>query len=60
MTTQIFVNLPVKYLERSKAFFESLGFTFNPQFTNDQAACMVISDAIFVMLVIEKFFKTFT
>jgi predicted lactoylglutathione lyase len=60
MTTQIFVNLPVKDLERSKVFFESLGFTFNPQFTNDQAACMVISDAIFVMLVIETFFKTFT
>jgi len=60
MTTQIFVNLPVKDVERSKAFFASLGFTFNPQFTNDQAACMIVSDAIFVMLVVEKFFKTFT
>jgi predicted lactoylglutathione lyase len=60
MTTQIFVNLPVKDLERSKGFFATLGFTFNPQFTNEQAACMVVSDAIFVMLVVEKFFKTFT
>jgi predicted lactoylglutathione lyase len=60
MTTQIFVNLPVKELERSKAFFANLGFTFNPEFTNEQAACMVVSDAIFVMLVVEKFFKTFT
>ncbi|HEV7574367.1 MAG TPA: VOC family protein [Thermoanaerobaculia bacterium] len=60
MTTQIFVNLPVKDLERSKAFFASLGFTFNPQFTNEQAACMVVSDDIYVMLLVEKFFKTFT
>ena len=60
MTQQIFVNLPVRDLERSKAFFTSLGFTFNPQFTNEQAACMVVSDDIFVMLLVENFFKTFT
>jgi predicted lactoylglutathione lyase len=59
-TQQIFVNLPVKNLERSKAFFTSLGFTFNPQFTNEQAACMVVSDTIYVMLLVESFFQGFT
>jgi len=57
---QIFVNLPVKNLERSKAFFAKLGFGFNAQFTNDQGACMVIGDNIFAMLLVESFFKTFT
>ena len=57
---QIFVNLPVKNLERSKAFFTELGYSFNPQFTNDQGACMVIGDNIFAMLLVESFFKTFT
>jgi uncharacterized protein len=60
MTQKIFVNLPVKDLERSKAFFASLGFTFNPQFTNEQAASMIVSDDIYVMLLTENFFKTFT
>ncbi len=60
MNKQIFVNLPVKNLERTKAFFSSLGFGFNPQFTNEQAACMVISDSIYVMLLVENFFQTFT
>ena len=50
MARQMFVNLPVADLPRSKAFFESLGFSFNPQFTNEQGACMVISDTIFAML----------
>jgi predicted lactoylglutathione lyase len=59
MATQIFVNLPVKDLNKSKAFFEKLGYTFNPQFTNDEGACLVISDTIFVMLLVEPFFKTF-
>ena len=57
---QIFVNLPVKNLERSKAFFTELGYSFNPQVTNDQGACMVIGDNIFAMLLVESFFKTFT
>jgi uncharacterized protein len=57
---QIFVNLPIKNMERSKAFFASLGYSFNPQFTNDQGACMVVSDTIYVMLLVEPFFQTFT
>lgn len=56
----IFVNLPVRDLEASKTFFAALGYHFNPQFTNEQAACMVISDSIFVMLLVEPFFQTFT
>lgn len=60
MATQIFVNLPVKDLNKSKAFFEALGFKFNPQFTNAEGACMIVSDTIFVMLLVEPFFKTFT
>jgi len=58
--TQIFVNLPVKNLETSKAFFAALGYGFNPQFTNENAACMIISDTICTMLLVESFFKTFT
>lgn len=60
MTTQIFVNLSVKDLPKSKAFFSALGYSFNPQFTNDDAACMVISDTIYTMLLTEPFFKGFT
>lgn len=59
MSTKIFVNLPVKNLEKSKAFFTSLGYQFNPQFTDDKAGCLVISEAIFAMLLTEPFFKTF-
>ena len=60
MATQIFVNLPVKDLDKSKAFFAHLGYTFNPQFTDENAACMVISDTIYAMLLTEPFFKGFT
>jgi uncharacterized protein len=60
LTTQIFVNLPVKDLSRTVEFFNRLGFTFNPQFTDENATCMIINDNIFVMLLVEKFFKTFT
>ena len=60
MTKQIFVNLPVKDLSRTVEFFKRLGFTFNPQFTDENATCMIINDNIFVMLLVEKFFKTFT
>jgi hypothetical protein len=58
---QIFVNLPVKDLERSKEFFSSLGFGFDAKFTDDKAACLVIEkDSIYAMLITEPFFKTFT
>jgi predicted lactoylglutathione lyase len=59
MTKQIFVNLPVKDLNKTKEFFTELGFTFNPQFTDDNAACMIIGENIFAMLLVEKFFKNF-
>jgi len=60
MGTKIFVNLPVKDLEKSIAFFTKLGFKFNPQFTDDTATCMIVSEDIFVMLLTEAKFKTFT
>jgi uncharacterized protein len=60
MATQIFVNLPVKNLSRSIAFFEALGYSFNPQFTDDKAGCLVISDTIYAMLLTEPFFRKFT
>jgi predicted lactoylglutathione lyase len=60
MSKQIYVNLPVKNVERTKAFFAKLGFTFNPQFSNDTALCMVIADNIFAMLLAEPFFQSFT
>ena len=61
MTRKIFVNLPIKNMEKSQAFFKSLGFSFNPKFTNEQGACMVISeDHNYVMLLVEPFFQGFT
>ena len=60
MTQKIFVNLPVRDLRKSMDFFGKLGFTFNPQFTDETAACMTISEDIFVMLLTENKFKTFT
>ena len=59
MATKIFVNLPVKDLNRSVEFFTKLGYTFNKQFTDENATCMIIAEDIFVMLLVEKFFKTF-
>lgn len=56
----IFVNLPVKNLETSKNFFGKLGFGFNPQFSDETTACLVISDTIFAMLISEPRFKDFT
>ena len=56
----IFVNLPVKDLNKSVGFFTTLGYTFNPQFTDENATCMIISETIYVMLLVEPFFKTFT
>lgn len=60
MTKMIFVNLPVVDLEKSKAFYEAVGFTNNPMFTNEQAAAMMWSDEIVVMLLTHDFWKTFT
>ena len=60
MGTKVFLNLPVKDLNKSKEFFAKLGFTFNPQFTDQNAACMVISEDNYAMLLVESFFKTFT
>ncbi len=60
MSTQIFVNLPVKNLQQSIAFFKQLGFQFNPQFTDETATCMIVSENIFVMLLTHEKFKTFT
>jgi uncharacterized protein len=60
MTTKIFVNLPVKDLNKAKEFFTKLDFKFNPQFTDENAACMIVGENIFVMLLVEKFFKIFT
>ncbi len=60
MHTQIFVNLPVKNLNNSISFFTQLGVTFNPQFTDENATCMIVSNNIFVMLLTEDKFKTFT
>src|SRR6185503_2928797 len=59
MDTKIFVNLPVKNLDRSVEFFTTLGYTFNQQFTDENATCMIIGEDIFVMLLVEKYFKTF-
>jgi uncharacterized protein len=57
---QLFVNLPVKDLNKSVKFFTKVGFTFNPQFTDENATCMVVSESIQVMLLTEKFFSTFS
>ncbi|GEO09086.1 VOC family protein [Segetibacter aerophilus] len=59
MATKIFVNLPVKNLNKSIEFFTKLGYSFNPQFTDEKATCMIIAEDIFVMLLVEPFFKTF-
>ncbi len=59
MHSQIFVNLPVKDLKRSVDFFTKLGYTFNPQFTDENATCMILGENLFVMLLTEKFFSSF-
>jgi predicted lactoylglutathione lyase len=56
---ELFLNLPVRDLQKSKAFFAKLGFTFNAQFTDDSAACMVLSDKASVMLLVEPRFRDF-
>ena len=60
MHKQIFVNIAVNDLPKSKAFFEKLGLTFNAQFTNEQAASLEIGENIYAMLLVKEFFKTFT
>ena len=57
---KIFVNLPVKDLDRSVRFFTDLGFSFDPRFTDETATCMVVSDEAFVMLLVEDRFRDFT
>jgi hypothetical protein len=59
MATQMYINLPVKDLNKSLAFFEKLGFKTNAQFSDDKAACLIIGTDCFIMLVSESFFKTF-
>jgi len=60
MATKIFVNLPVTNLPKAIAFFTELGFSFNPQFTDASAACMIVGEDIFVMLLTREKFQTFT
>lgn len=60
MSTKIFVNLPVRDLKRSMAFFQALGWHFNPQFTDETAACLVISEDIYAMLLTHRKFSEFT
>lgn len=60
MTQQIFVNLPVADLKTTIAFFTALGFSFNPQWSDDTATCMIVGDNIFVMLLTRDKFQTFT
>ena len=59
MATSLFLNLPVKELDRSVRFFTALGFSFNPQFTDETATCMIVSDTIYVMLLTEERSRTF-
>ncbi|MCZ7527855.1 MAG: VOC family protein [Acidimicrobiia bacterium] len=56
----LFVNLPVRDLDKSVDFFTRLGFAFDPRFTDENATCMILSDQAYVMLLVEDFFKTFT
>lgn len=60
MVSKIFVNLPVKDLDKSMAFFRAIGFSFNPQFTDKTAACMVMSDDIYAMLLTHDKVREFT
>jgi predicted lactoylglutathione lyase len=60
MARQLFVNLSVRDVKKSMAFFGVLGFAFDPKFTDDNAACMIVTGDAFVMLLAEPFFRTFT
>jgi predicted lactoylglutathione lyase len=60
MFRQIFVNLPIKDMARSQAFFKALGLSFNQRFTNDQGACLEIGESFYAMLLVKPFFQGFT
>ena len=60
MARQLFVNLPVRNLDKTVEFFSALGFSFNPDFTDENATCMIVNDGAYVMLLVESYFKTFT
>ncbi len=60
MARQLFVNLPVRNLDKTVEFFTALGFSFNPAFTDENATCMIVNDDAYVMLLVESYFKTFT
>lgn len=60
MGTKIFINLPAKDLQTTTRFFSKLGYKFDPQFSDENAQCMVVSDDIYFMLMTEKFFRSFT
>lgn len=60
MKTKIFLNLAVKDLNKAVSFYNGLGFSTNPKFTNERGACIVIDENIFVMLLVEEFYLTFT
>lgn len=57
---KLFLNLAVRDLDKSKAFFAALGFQFNPKFTDENAACMIVGEDAYVMLLVDTFFNTFT
>lgn len=60
MPTMVFINLPVADLDRAKSFYEALGYTINPDFTDETAACVVVSDTVYVMLLTHAKFAEFT
>ena len=60
MHNQIFVNLPVRDLDRSIRFFTAIGYTFNPTFTDENATCMILGENLFAMLLVAPYFETFT
>jgi predicted lactoylglutathione lyase len=60
MSTKMFVNLPINDLKKSMTFYKALGFAFNPQFTDETAACMVVSEHNYAMLLTLEKFKSFT
>lgn len=59
MHRQIYVNLPIADMARSRAFFEALGYAFNPQFSNEQGACLVLGENLYAMLLVHPFFQGF-
>lgn len=59
MVSSLFVNLPIANLKNSVEFFTGLGFTFNPQFTDEQSTCMIVNDNIFIMLLEQAKFESF-